>query len=136
MEQQISIHDLLCGKTYQEPSAATEAKTLELSCKPSAMSRVTTLMYLDLREGYGNLLGAYWDTVGALPGVCMTLNTGEFPSEERESTLSQILEANVPEKYCLSQMACAGILRRAEARGKTLPSMLQDALMEVVGSDG
>ena len=66
----------------------------------------------------------------------MTLNTGEFPSEERESTLSQILDLNAPEKYSLSPKACAGILRRAEKRGKALPDMLRDALMEVVGSDG
>ena len=56
------------------------------------------------------------------------LNTGEFPSEENASTLSQILMAGVPEKYYLSQKACLGILRRASARGKTLPVMLEKAL--------
>jgi len=66
----------------------------------------------------------------------MTLNFGEYPSDARESTLSQILDLNAPEKYSLSPRACAGILRRAEKRGKTLPDMLKDALMEVVGSDG
>ena len=80
--------------------------------------------------GYGNLLGAYWETVGALPGVCMTLNTGEFPSVVRESTLSQILQLNAPEKYSLSGKACLGIIRRAKCRGKELPSMLLEALME------
>jgi hypothetical protein len=46
--------------------------------------------------------------------------------------LSQILEANAPEKYYLSPKACAGILRRAEKRGKELPPMLKEALEEVV----
>ncbi len=57
------------------------------------------------------------------------LNTGESPSVENASTLSQILQANVPEKYCLSQKACLGILRRASARGKDLPELLKKALI-------
>ena len=91
---------------------------------------------VEFPRGGGSLLGASWETVSVLPGVSMTLNFGESPSEERGSTLSQILDLNAPEKYSLSQKACAGILRRAEKRGKTLPDMLKDALMEVVGSDG
>lgn len=61
------------------------------------------------------------------------LNTGQGPHNgENASTLSQILQANAPEKYYLSAKACAGILRRAEKRGKELPKMLKDALEEVV----
>ena len=44
------------------------------------------------------------------------------------TTLSQILQAEVPEKYYLSQKACLGILRRASARGKELPEVLRLAL--------
>ena len=87
-------------------------------------------------RGGGNLLGASWEQDTALPGVSTMLNFGESPSVERESTLSQILDLNVPAKYSLSQKACSGILRRAEQRGKTLPNMLRDALMEAVGSGG
>lgn len=56
------------------------------------------------------------------------LSIGEFPKEESVSTLSQILQADVPEKYYLSQKACLGILRRASARGKELPEVLRIAL--------
>ena len=87
-------------------------------------------------RGGGSLLGASWETVSALPGACMTLNFGVCPSDVKESTLSQILDLNAPEKYCLSPRACAGILKRAEKRGKVLPDMLLDALTEVVRSDG
>ena len=66
-----------------------------------------------------------------LRGECLTRNIEEFPSAVRESTLSQILEADAPQKYYLSKTACAGILRRAERRGKELPEMLREALMEV-----
>ena len=57
------------------------------------------------------------------------LSIGEFPREENASTLSQILQAEVPEKYYLSQKACLGILRRASARGKELPEVLRNALI-------
>ena len=137
MQQQISFLDSLCGKTSQEPSAATEAKTSSQSSKRSAPSARKTLMFLDLRPGMGgNLLGAYWEMDTVLPGGSMTLNTGESPNVVRESTLSQILQQNAPEKYSLSPIACAGIIRRAEKRNKTLPDMLREALMETIGLAG
>lgn len=52
----------------------------------------------------------------------------EFPSVENASSLSRILQVNVPIKYYLSQKACQGILRRASARGKKLPDVLRIAL--------
>jgi hypothetical protein len=55
------------------------------------------------------------------------------PSEGQESTLSQILLAEVPEKYYLSPKACLGILRRAFVRGKELPEVLKKALERQAG---
>ena len=137
MQQQMNILDSLFGKTSQERSQATKEKTSEPSSKRSAPSVRKTLMCLDLRPGMGgNLLGAYWEMDTVLPGESMTLNTGESPNVVRESTLSQILDLNAPAKYSLSPKACAGIIRRAASRGKELPSMLREALMEVVGQAG
>lgn len=59
---------------------------------------------------------------------------GEFPREEDVSILSQILMVGVPEKYYLSQKACLGILRRADARGKELPELLKKALLRQASS--
>jgi hypothetical protein len=56
------------------------------------------------------------------------LNTGPSHSGAAESSLSQILEAKPHPKYYLSPTACSGILRRAKARGKELPSVLKKAL--------
>ncbi len=56
------------------------------------------------------------------------LNTEVRPNAEQESTLSQILMVNVPQKYYLSPRACLGILRRASVRGKKLPEVLELAL--------
>lgn len=44
------------------------------------------------------------------------------------SRLSDVLEQNPDERYSLSEKACQGILRRAKARGKALPQILEAAL--------
>jgi len=71
-----------------------------------------------------------WQNSGmGSPSEFLTLNTSEFPSDGVACSLSQILEdGNVPQRYFLSVRACAGILRRAENRGKTLPVQLAEAL--------
>ena len=50
------------------------------------------------------------------------------PKDAKESSLSQILQADPPLKYYLSPKACLGILRRAFERGKELPKKLERAL--------
>ena len=55
---------------------------------------------------------------------------GEYPNEERESHLSQILTDTPHPKYFLSAKACSGILNRAARRGKELPEELRKALEE------
>ena len=134
LEGQMSIFDLglQCGKTSPVHLAVTKERTSKPSSKPSAKSRTPAFQFLCLKRESGRKPDVSWETDTALRGVSMTLNFGEFPSEERESTLSQILEANAPEKYFLSARACAGILRRAEKRGKELPQMLKEALEEAV----
>lgn len=76
-----------------------------------------------------------WPNSGmAWHGGFLTLSAGEFPSGAEESSLSDILEmCDLPERYFLSAKACAGILRRAEKRGKTLPERLHAALKAGAG---
>ena len=85
-------------------------------------------------RGGGSTRAASWDTepTDALfpsAGDYTTHSTGESPSEENASHLLLILEDSVPQKYCLSAKACAGILKRAERRGKELPEPLRAALV-------
>lgn len=63
--------------------------------------------------------GGYW-----------TLNTSGCHSAAAVS-LSSVLEppTSIPLKYYLSSKACQGILRRAAKRGKSLPPILEQALM-------
>lgn len=74
----------------------------------------------------GCLFGA--GGIGLLHGAFLMHSFGESPSAAAESRLSQILEENAHPKYFLSARACAGIIRRAERRGKELPTMLREAL--------
>lgn len=61
-------------------------------------------------------------------GAFSTRSFGESPKDERGSHLSQILEDSPHPKYYLSAKACAGILNRADRRGKILPPKLREAL--------
>lgn len=74
-----------------------------------------------------------WRNAGmGSPTEFLTLNTSEFPSAAVESSLSDILETgDLPPRYFLSRKACAGILLRAEKRGRTLPEPLRLALTAV-----
>lgn len=84
-----------------------------------------------------------WATAGMVRGGRLTplgeslmLNIGEYPNVENESTLSEILEDNVPEKYYLSPKACLGILRRAKNKGRKLPDNLRIALEQKAAEGG
>jgi hypothetical protein len=69
------------------------------------------------------------------PTECWTLNTSEWPNAAAVCLLSDTLETGVvPQRFFLSAKACAGILRRAEKRGKMLPVALEAALAAVVAS--
>ena len=80
----------------------------------------------------------------ASPGESLMLNTSEHvdfhtpsPNEDVVCSLSDILETESMNgdrlaRYSLSAKACAGILRRAEKRGKKLPEQLARALQQVV----
>ena len=139
MDGQISMFDLdlASGRTCPVLSPADETPKREKSGQAktsgSSSSRFSklknhTFMLLDLRPGAGNMLGPYWEYDPVWPGSFGTLNTSECPSDVVVSFLWQILQAIVPSRYCLSNKACRGILRRSEERGKPLPEDLERVL--------
>lgn len=73
-----------------------------------------------------------WETAGiAEGGEFLTLAFSESPNEGdgfSACSLAEVLEPHAAPKYSLSPMACRGILRRAERRGKKLPEHLLHAL--------
>ena len=63
-------------------------------------------------------------------GEYAIVSSGEFHSGADVSSLSGILEGGgVAQRYFLSPVACAGILRRAKKNGKSLPEPLNSVLM-------
>jgi hypothetical protein len=123
----------LFGKTYQEHSVPTEEKISEPCWKNLPALNSQTFQFLDLRVGAdGAKPEQSPETDGVWLGDSSTINIGECPNAERESLLSQILEDNVPQKYYLSARACQGILTRASRRGKPLPDILRQAILDVI----
>ena len=123
----------LFGKTCQERSVPTAAKTSGPFWKNLPAWNNQTLQFLDLRSGAdGAKQEQSPETDGLWHGDSLTLNIGESPNAERESLLSWILEDNVPQKYYLSARACQGILVRASRRGKPLPELLKQALLDMI----
>ena len=91
-------------------------------------ARSKTQVYLFLNLGSGRNQERLWVMVTPSHTEPSIRSIGVYPREECVSTLSQILQVNVPEKYYLSPRACLGILRRASERGKELPEVLRIAL--------
>lgn len=117
--------------TTAEHSAVTTETTSFASSRSSVSSWQKGFLRLDLRAGQAQ--GRFWENPVPSHGDSLTLNIGESPSVVVESSLSQILEDNAPEKYYLSSKACVGILHRAERRGKDLPPRLKSALENQAG---
>ena len=131
--EQLSMfgQDLWYGKMFPAPlvQERQRAKTSESFWRRSSALNAIPFQSLDLTPGAGNLLGEfYWELISPWRGGASTLNTGVSPRDAKESSLSQILQADPPLKYYLSPKACLGILRRAFERGKELPKKLERAL--------
>ena len=132
MDGQISMfdQDTWSGKTSQEHSVQTKGKTSKPSSRKSSKSSSRTApMCLCLRrDGLSQDASTPTWGGGQLLGEYTTHSFGESPKEENASLLSQILEDSPHPKYYLSAKACAGILNRANRRGKQLPPELEEAL--------
>ena len=93
IEGQMSIFnlDLWSGKMCVERSAVTTEKISEPSLKKQRGSQIKTPLFLDLRTANGHPPDVSWVTGGLLLGEYTMRSFGEYPNEERESRLSQIL---------------------------------------------
>ena len=133
--EQISFfdQDLWFSKMSKACFPQTGGQTSDVSSKKPQELSIVTPLFLDLRtDSPGAMLGAFWETGFLSLGAYTTRSFGESPNVAVESRLSQILEDRPHPKYCLSAKACQGILNRATKRGKTLPSILEEALRQSV----
>ena len=124
-----NIPNGLCGRTCRARCPLTMGRTSGKSSKASSASRNPKQMFLCLREDAGCRPERSWETVMLSPGASSTpRRVGASHKDGNVYLLSSILQADAPEKYCLSPKACRGILRRAQKRGKELPEVLRIAL--------
>ena len=129
----VKNQDTVSGRMSQALLVPMEEKTSGLSSKQLSELKKKGCRCLRLKITDGQRRTYIWETDGRWLTEFLMLNTGASPNEEVESTLSEILLAEVPEKYYLSPTACLGILRRASARGKELPEVLRKALERQAG---
>ena len=132
-------------KIHAETSCSLFLQSLNISNAPSGFCGKMSLVschqteekiLVPSSEAWGN-----WG-MGS-PTEFLTLNGAEHtgtqePCRNAEGvcSLSDVLETQqVPQRFYLSEKACQGILRRAERRGKELPSMLRQALLLAGGME-
>ena len=131
-EGQMSLFDLAdfgVGRTCLEPCQVITEKISAPASKRLQGSKTNQPLYLNLTAN-GTTPAWSLEEAGRSHGESSMPSMWEEGrrSGEEDCTLSQILMDSVPEKYSLSARACAGILRRAEKRGKILPEILKNAL--------
>lgn len=112
------------GKTFRVCSPRVLAKT---SPRSSPNSPDTILPF----PANGKPKASVSDPNVPSLGLCWTRSGSAWRKGAVACSLSAILEIGpVPTKYYLSPKACAGILRRAEKRGRSLPPSLHQALAQ------
>jgi len=120
-------------------SPSSSGKTSPESFPPKTMPLGAFWEHLPVKMKRSSLQGADGLTLvllmvpkEQLRGEFLTPNISEWPNDAAVCSLSQVLEQIlIPQRFFLSSTACAGILRRAEKRGKQLPPALQTALLSV-----
>lgn len=124
-----NILALLFGKMYTGHLPQTKEPT-SIPFSKSCGNAAKNLAFLDLRNGHTQ--DASWVFIPQSLGEGSTLNFGEHPRDVNESSLSQILEDNVPRKYYLSERACRGIIERSKRHHKKLHPTLEKALENTI----
>ena len=115
-----------CSKTSLGYSAATTAETLLPWLEKWLGANLT------YREKAGEMPELLQDRRGLSNGQCWMRNITDWHKDASVCSLSETLETGpIAARYFLSSTACAGILRRAEKRGKALPEALKSALQAV-----
>ena len=115
----LAFLDLRGNGPIQEASSWTTEALLGLSQMPNIT---------ECHNGESAFVSYVTSTDLQHQGFCLTLNLSERPRVANPILLSEVLEEEADAKYELSAKACAGILNRANRRGKQLPDILREAL--------
>jgi hypothetical protein len=138
-ELALALHLVRFEEMLQQSSSG---KTCQESSTPKTMHSAAFLEHLPVKMKRSSHQGKSGQTlvVCLVPkeqsrGESLMPNISEWPNAAAVCSLSQVLETtSIPQRFFLSSRACAGILRRADKRGKLLPPSLQAALESVVSA--
>lgn len=119
----------VCGKTSP---ASSPPVTTHSAVSWRALSERTPPSSVHLNADGGRVRVWLADPGREQLGGFSTLNISVWPNDASVCSLSSVLDPTpIPQRYFLSPKACAGILRRAEKRGRELPPSLRVALEHV-----
>jgi len=122
------------GRGRASSTSSPESQESLFAPEDTFWSRTSRVFSVPMGDGTSVPSSGRWPTSGFTisPGEFSTPNSSEYPNVGGGcSSLRDVLEADVAPKYFLSQRAAAGILRRAQKRGKALPEHLEAALRAV-----
>jgi len=124
------LDSVVAWLTHAADSSPRSSESLVLSLPVGFSWRTFLACVRFTKAGTWASSSGRWENSGfGGPTAAWTLNTSTFPSDGSACSLSAILETQaVPSRYFLSPRAARGILRRAERRGKELPTPLRQAL--------
>ena len=142
--------DLVVGEAPASPSASPESEMGSKGHRGSCGSMFDAFVRSSLVGFFGrtsrersqarmgrisDACSKPWMRAGTVShGGYSTRSSSAWPSDASVSSLSEALETrDVPARYFLSPTACAGILRRAERRWRSLPPELEEALRRQAG---
>ena len=136
------------AKTYQSQGSAPDSQASDQGCSSRPPESLT--LFSETEDGFSLRMfpdsfprtadeispsfSRRWPTSGftTSPGECWTVDSSECHSDGGAfSSLPDVLVADVPPRFYLSPKAAAGIIRRAEKRGRSLPRQLDRALTEL-----
>ena len=119
-------------------SGLTSSASCENCGHAGRLSRMSPDFYPAIKDAILRRSSTDWENAGSVvsPGRYWTASTSESRNAADACSLSAVLQHEVSSRYFLSAKAAAGILRRAEKRGKTLPQVLAEALRSLATNQG
>jgi hypothetical protein len=117
----------------EQVCSGTHSLSRAISKRDGSFWRMCQDFYQATADAISESSSLRWPTQGIATssGGFWIRSSSESPNVAVDSSLQQVLEDTVDDRYLLSEKACAGILRRAERRGRTLPDPLREALLAV-----
>jgi hypothetical protein len=125
------------GSAAPSSGSSSESQMSLFGPADGSLSKTSPVYSVPVGDGISLPSSGRWPTsgFGIWPTAFWTRGSSEWPSGGGvSSSLPDVLEESVPQRYSLSPRAAQGILRRAQKRGRELPPALRVALESLAAS--